>query len=79
MTALIISELRRAEYPLKKLLEYTGMPKITYYAPIQSINKDDKYGALKEVIKRICTDNKGMYDYRRVTLKLKSEGFKVKP
>ena len=53
------------------------MPKSTYYASIQSINKDDKYGALKEVIKCICTDNKGRYGYRLITLKLKSEGFKV--
>ncbi len=53
------------------------MPKSTYYATIQSINKADKYGTLKEAIKHICTYNKGRYGYRRVTLKLKSEGFKV--
>ena len=39
-TALIISELR-AEYPLKKLLDYTGMAKSTYYAAMKSINKDE--------------------------------------
>ena len=52
------------------------MPKSTYYATIQSINKADKYGTLKEAIKHIFTYNKGRYGYRRVTLKLKSEGFK---
>ena len=53
------------------------MPNSTYYATLQSINKADKYGTLKEAIKHICTYNKGRYGYRRVTLKLKSEGFKV--
>ena len=53
------------------------MAKSTYYAAMKSINKGDKYSKLKEAIKRICTDNKGRYGYRRVTLKLKSEGFKV--
>lgn len=73
---LIISELR-TEYSLKKLFSYTGMPKSTYYAAMKSINEDDKYSALKEAIKRICTDNKSRYGYRHVTLKLKSEGFEV--
>ena len=53
------------------------MPKSTYYAAMKSINKGDKYSKLKEAIKHICTDNKGRYGYRRVTLNLKSEGFKV--
>ena len=53
------------------------MAKSTYYAAMKSINKGDKYSKLKEAIKRICTDNKGRYGYRRVTLNLKSEGFKV--
>ena len=53
------------------------MAKSTYYAAMKSINKGDKYSELKEAIKRICIDNKGRYGYRRVTLKLKSEGFKV--
>lgn len=53
------------------------MPKSTYYTVMKSINKSDKYSELKEAIKRICIDNKGRYGYRRVTLTLKSEGFKV--
>lgn len=53
------------------------MPKSTYYIAIQSINKDDKYSKMKEAIKHICTYNKGRYEFRRVTLKLKSGGFKV--
>lgn len=53
------------------------MPKNTYYAAIQSINKANKYVAMKEAIKRICSYNKGRYVYRRVTLTLRSEGFKV--
>lgn len=53
------------------------MAKSTYYAVMKSINQGDKYSELKEAIKRICIDNKGRYSYRRVTLTLKSEGFKV--
>ncbi len=53
------------------------MAKSTYYAVMKSINQGDKYSKLKEAIKRICIDNKGRYGYRRVTLTLKSEGFKV--
>lgn len=53
------------------------MAKSTYYAVMKSINQGDKYSELKEAIKRICIDNKGRYGYRRVTLTLKSEGFKV--
>ncbi len=44
------------------------MAKSTYYAVMKSINQGDKYSELKEAIKRICTDNKGRYGYRRVTL-----------
>ncbi len=53
------------------------MPKSTYYAVMKSINKEDKYSKLKDAIKRICTDNKGRYGYRRVTLTLKRGDFKV--
>ena len=53
------------------------MAKSTYYAVIKSINKGDKYSKLKEAIKRICIDNKGIYGYRRVTLELRRKGFKV--
>lgn len=53
------------------------MAKSTYYAAMKNINQGDKYREVKEAISRICTDNKGRYGYRRVTLKLKSEGFKV--
>ena len=53
------------------------MAKSTYYAAMKSIKKKDKYAELKAAIKRICADNKGKYGYRRVTLTLKSEGFKV--
>ena len=44
---------------------------------MKSVNEGDKYGVLKEAINRICTDNKGRYGYRRVTLKLKRKCFKV--
>ena len=47
------------------------MAKSTYYAAMKSINKGDKYSKLKEAIKRICTDNKGRYGYRRVTLEIR--------
>lgn len=53
------------------------MAKSTYYAATKNINKGDKYSKLKETIKRICTDNKGRYGYRRVTIELRRKGFKV--
>ena len=59
------------------MLQYTGLAKSTYYAVLKTLVKKDKYKTLRLAIKRICKENKYRYGYRRVTIQLKREGFKV--
>lgn len=59
------------------MLRYAGLAKSTYYAVLKSLDKKDKYHALRIAIKRICKENKYRYGYRRVTMQLKREGFRV--
>ena len=57
-----VSELRLI-YPLKILLQISGLAKSVYYYTLSKTDKDDK--------------NKERYGYRRITLELRNQGYKL--
>ncbi|MBR2472953.1 MAG: IS3 family transposase [Clostridia bacterium] len=73
--ALIVSELRH-RYPLKDLLELSGIARSTYYYHIKQQEKD-KYAAEKEYIAEVFKKNNGIYGYRRITDQLRKKGYSI--
>lgn len=74
--AQIIYELRH-EFKIKELLKIAQIKRSTYYYHISKLNEPDKYGKIKDEIKKIYTENKGRYGYRRITDELKNRGFVI--
>lgn len=67
----------RQEYKVVDLIGIAGIPRSTYYAALRSLEKPDKYEEVKDMIRQICSENKGRYGYRRVTLELRNRGYKT--
>jgi len=72
----VVSELR-LKYPLKILLKVSCLAKSVYYYTLAKIDKDDKNKEIIEKIKEIFENNKERYGYRRITLELRNQGYKV--
>lgn len=53
------------------------MPRSTYYYWLNKMNKEDKYQKIKEEIKAIFNEHKGMYGYRRVTDEMHNKGYNI--
>ena len=70
-----MNELRQ-RYPLKDLLQLSGLARSTYYYylkhPIQN-----KYEAEKQEIQEIYDLHKGRYGYRRVSVLMRSKGYTI--
>ncbi|MBR3423890.1 MAG: IS3 family transposase [Clostridia bacterium] len=73
--AQIISELRQ-RYPLKDLLQISGMARSTYYY-YQKHSKSDKYESVKQEIVKIFNEHKGRYGYRRVLVVMRNNGSRI--
>ncbi|MEE1184552.1 MAG: IS3 family transposase [Acutalibacteraceae bacterium] len=73
--AKIISELRQ-RYPLKDLLELSGIARSTFYYYLKHDNTD-KYECEKQEIVDIYNSNKGRYGYRRITIVLRNKGYLI--
>ena len=73
--AFVIAELRQ-EYPLKDLLELSGIARSTFYYYLKQKNKD-KYESEKQDILEIYNANKGRYGYRRICAVLKAQGYEI--
>jgi len=71
--AKLIDALRKM-YPLKELLKKLKLPKSSYYYQESASSKPDKYAGLREVIKRVFTENSSCYGYRRVYAVVKGHG-----
>ena len=71
--AFIIAELRQ-KYPLKDLLELSGIARSTYYCYLKQKDKD-KYESEKQDILEIYNSNKGRYGYRRICAVMKAKGY----
>jgi transposase InsO family protein len=56
-------------------LKASGLSRSTYYYHIQE--RTDRYETERARIKAVHVENKGRYGYRRITMQLRNEGFKV--
>ena len=64
-------------YPLKILLQISGLAKSVYYYTLSKTDKDDKNRKIIDRIKLIFINNKERYTYRIITLELRNQGYKV--
>lgn len=62
---LIISALKK-KYSILSLLKHLSMSKSSYYYVEQTKKKDDKYMAVRTLLKEIFTQNYECYGYRRL-------------
>ncbi|HJJ31788.1 MAG TPA: IS3 family transposase [Methanocorpusculum sp.] len=70
-----MSELRQ-KYPLKDLLQISGMARSTFYYYLKH-PVEDKYKNEKEEISNIFAENKERYGYRRIVFALRQKGCKI--
>jgi transposase InsO family protein len=63
----------RQRYKLAWLLEYSKLPRSTFYYYLKQ-SKQDKYSVEKVEIQRLFLDNKQRYGYRRITVLLRLKG-----
>lgn len=62
----------RQNYKLTALLEYTGLPRSTFYYYLKQSTKPDKYANIKAILESIYRENQGRYGYRRITMELRN-------
>ena len=67
----------RPKFSLDILLSCMKMARSTFYYYLKGGNQQDKYIQLKEVIKSTYSVHKGRYGYRRITLSIRKDGYKV--
>ncbi len=72
----VVKELR-LKYPLKILLQISGLAKSVYYYTLSKEDKDNKNKEIIEKIKEIFYHHKKRYGYHRITLELKNQGYNV--
>jgi transposase InsO family protein len=53
------------------------MARSTFYYHIKLLHSDDKYTAIKAIVKEIFHAHRGRYGYRRITLELRNRGYIV--
>jgi putative transposase len=63
----------RQKYKLAWLLEYSKLPRSTFYYYLKQ-SKQDKYSVEKVEIRQLFLDNKQRYGYRRITALLRLKG-----
>jgi putative transposase len=62
---------------LATLLQIAHLPRSSYYYHAARLPRPETHGPEREAIRRICTEHKGRYGYRRVTLTLHQRGFQT--
>jgi len=67
----------RPRFSLDILLSCMKMARSTFYYYIKDVNRKDKYTPLKEAIKNTYSLHKGRYGYRRITLSIRKDGYKI--
>ena len=58
-------------------MQISGLAKSVYYYTLSKTDKDDKNRKIIDRIKLIFINNKERYGYRRITLELRNQGYKV--
>ena len=59
------------------LLIIARIPRSSYYYHLKLLCEPEKHLKERETIRSICSEHKGRYGYRRVTLELKRKGFRT--
>lgn len=59
------------------MLNHMNMAKSSYYYYEKKDRTQDKYSAVKELIKQIYNKHKGRFGYRRITLEIRNKGFLI--
>lgn len=59
------------------MLKVAGMARSTYYYRLKTLNKVDKYKAVKARLRYLYRRNRGRYGYRRMTAALNNEGIHI--
>lgn len=67
----------RQQHSIAGLLKLSQLPRSTFYYQLGLLDRDDKYGKLKEAIKTIFERHKGRYGYRRITSVVRRSGHLV--
>jgi putative transposase len=62
---------------LATLLQIANLPRSSYYYHASRLPRPEKHISEREVIRQICTEHKGRYGYRRVTLALRHRGYRT--
>jgi len=72
----VVQELRQ-QYPLQLLLRVAQLNQSTFYRRLVNPDKDIKNQKVMEAIKYIFKKHHARYGYRRITLELKNNGWKI--
>lgn len=56
------------------LLSLVELPRSTFYNQVKSLQRPDKHAALKELVKQVYHEQKGLYGYRRIALVIRNSG-----
>ncbi|NJE45809.1 MULTISPECIES: IS3 family transposase [unclassified Massilimicrobiota] len=72
----VVCELQR-KYPLRILLEISGLKRSTYYYTLSKTHKDMKNDEIMNIIIDIFYTHKERYGYRRIALELRNMGYVI--
>ena len=53
------------------------MARSVFYYHLKHFNSNDKYAQVKKVISKIFYEHKGRYGYRRITIELQNQGYRI--
>lgn len=67
----------RPRFSLEILLICMKMARSTFYYYLKHGNRQDRYTQVKEAIKNTYIAHKGRYGYRRITLSIRKDGYKI--
>lgn len=67
----------RPKFSLDILLICMKMARSTFYYYLKQGNRQDRYSQIKEAIKSTYIVHKGRYGYRRITLSIRKDGYKI--
>ena len=59
------------------LLQIAHLPRSSYYYHTARLPRPEKHVQERDAIRKICTEHKGRYGYRRVTLTLRQRGYQT--
>lgn len=67
----------RPKFSLEILLICMQMARSTFYYYLKDDNRQDRYIHIKEAIKNTYLVHKGRYGYRRITLSIRKDGYRI--